>query len=925
MTIDPPIVPGLLLFAAELIVLAAVGYVIARVALRQSDEVLALAQGLVIGLALWGVIVNFVVYLAPGLGGALVGWVAVLAIGAGLAWRAPHDIRPRPRTVAAIAVVALALVWITMVGRQLVPISHTETHYGLIATMRAGGPHPPQLSWHPGMAAPYHYGFDLLVGLLTPPVGPDPAFVTELLSAYVFVSYALIVGTLLLRRGSWLAVAALAPLLLAAGTQTFLGVSPGTLQAPVPAGLPAPGLRASLGTVYVDGLGAHVSVPPNVTLPSFPLAYALALVVLERALQCKGRHWVRHAVLALLVGFLGLLDEAVAPVVLVLWGLVEAVALWQVRRERSFKGGELRAASGPALAALLLVAGGGVITSAVAGGLGGGLSLSWIEPSIHRPSLASFTALDGGLGLLGLGPVVVAVAALLLAARDRLSLVLTAGSGAFALAALMLQYEYGQHDVARIDGHARNFALLALLLALSLRLPDLRPRWRYATAAVIVVLLTWPAVVTPVRTLGTAVGGGVHLANAEPGQPGRRQAFPRLASARVAAYIRDDTAVDARILSPQAHAMSIATGRPNAAGFTQAVHYIASTGPEYSDAIRFLDPGAIRRLGIDYVHATDAWIADLPERARRWLGDPRLFEVLIRDGSDALYRVQPAFLELEAVPAPGSYEALRRAVPRSATVYFAPATEGMHALILASALAHARPVGELFPGHIHLRTDFGVEALGDELPSLVVAPRWFTPSVFAPEFRRPVWWNDWVAAYSPDGAVGPTMPFTPPSSPPVSVEVSDGRVVDERVRFTVALTTRDPDQWNGQDWVVIPMDTRVPAYPGFGGPASVLWFAGDFVSSAGTQSGRYEFDPRSGSLAVQSADARATASGDSGDTALGPGRWTLVLRLKRAVDKGSYVAHDEVGFIPVLQVEVSEAGDVAYEVFEGDLGARLRP
>ena len=67
MLVDLPVVPGLLLLAGELTALAAVGYAVARVALGQSDDLLALVQGLVIGLALWGVIVNFAVYLVPGL------------------------------------------------------------------------------------------------------------------------------------------------------------------------------------------------------------------------------------------------------------------------------------------------------------------------------------------------------------------------------------------------------------------------------------------------------------------------------------------------------------------------------------------------------------------------------------------------------------------------------------------------------------------------------------------------------------------------------------------------------------------------------------------------------------------------------------------------------------------------------------------
>ncbi len=54
MTIDPAVIPGLLLLAAELFALTTVGYVVARVALRQPDDRLAMAQGLVIGPALWG-------------------------------------------------------------------------------------------------------------------------------------------------------------------------------------------------------------------------------------------------------------------------------------------------------------------------------------------------------------------------------------------------------------------------------------------------------------------------------------------------------------------------------------------------------------------------------------------------------------------------------------------------------------------------------------------------------------------------------------------------------------------------------------------------------------------------------------------------------------------------------------------------------
>ena len=63
---DSSVVPGLLFLAAELVALAAVGYVIVRTALRESDDRAALAQGLVVGPAIWGVVVNLVMYAIPG-------------------------------------------------------------------------------------------------------------------------------------------------------------------------------------------------------------------------------------------------------------------------------------------------------------------------------------------------------------------------------------------------------------------------------------------------------------------------------------------------------------------------------------------------------------------------------------------------------------------------------------------------------------------------------------------------------------------------------------------------------------------------------------------------------------------------------------------------------------------------------------------
>ena len=102
----------------------------------------------------------------------------------------------------------------------------------------AGG-FPPELPWSPGMLVRYHYGPDLLVGLLAPPVGLDLAFVTELFGAYGWTSFALVVTTALLRRASPIALLVAAPLVLANGLWTWTSPAGGAiLQGPIPAGLP---------------------------------------------------------------------------------------------------------------------------------------------------------------------------------------------------------------------------------------------------------------------------------------------------------------------------------------------------------------------------------------------------------------------------------------------------------------------------------------------------------------------------------------------------------------------------------------------------------------------------------------------------------------------------------------------------------------
>ena len=537
-------------------------------------------------------------------------------------------------------------------------------HIGLAASLRAGA-FPPELPWNPGASAPYHYGMYLLNGLLAPPSGPNLAFVEELLGAYAWISLVAVVLTVLLRRASGFAMLIVIPLLLTPGGWTLMFNEPlSILEVPVPAGLPSAGLRASLTDTYWPSLGLPLNsqheMPPNIWTPSFTVSYALAFVVLARAAHAGRRSWPTVLTLGALVGFIGLTAIALVPIVLVLWAGVEAIHLIQSRRARSVRRSDvLRPAAGLALAAMLLLAG-GFSTLFLGDSVASGLSLGWNEHLGRWRLLGTFDRLPGGMGILGLGPLAVAGAAVLLAWRERLVQALAAASGFLLLAALPLSYEPLPRDLVRFEGHARNFALLALLLALGIRLTGLpRARWRYAAGAAVFALIIWPTAAAPARNLGLAVGSGFELANAQPPQQRRsffegRFSLKSLPSDRIASYIHNNTAVDARMFSPYPDSMTYATGRPNASGFAGLIHLFSTRGPEYQDVLRYLEPAAVRRIGFEYVHAPDEWVDGLPDEAAARLNDPRLFELLVRDGSESLYRVLPAFLKLDAPPAPAA-------------------------------------------------------------------------------------------------------------------------------------------------------------------------------------------------------------------------------------------------------------------------------
>ena len=924
-----------------------VGFVVVRVALQQRNDLLALAQGLAVGLALWGLAANFAMFLLPGMAGASAAWIATLGIGARFAWREPSVLRLPARTAAIFVATALAVFWLALAGRQLLSIADDEIHHGLATSIRVGG-FPPVLPWNPGQPAPYHYGIDMLVGLLAPPVGPDLAFMNELLGAYIWTSLALVVIASVFKIGGG-GTLALCPLLLTAGAWTLFGSPnpPHVLQVPVPTGAPGAGLRTALAGVYWPSFDLpldsnFLATPPNSWRPSFPLAYALAFIVLERIAARRDRTWTSTFTMAAILGFVGIVDESIALIGLALWSVLELTNVLAVfqdnRRLTTGPGGRrsnqhpnnpwpliLRAAAGPALAIVLLATSGGVVAGLLTGSSHAGISLEWHEnPSSRRP-LGEFAELSGGVGILGLGPLVVAIVAVLLAWRNPLVRVLAVGSGAFLVAALVLRYDPFPADISRMDGHARNLALLALLIALSLRLAALPTRYRYIAAACLVALITWPTVASPVRALSLALERGPQFSNMSPGPREfhawfqGRQAVGSFTSELVADYIREHTPVDARVLSPHPSAMTIATGRPNASGFADLLHIIVGTGPEYKDAIRFLEPVAIRKLGINYVHATDTWVAGLPDRAVSWLNDPTLFERLVRDGTDALYRIRPAFLALDTPLASQSFEALGHTVPASSSVYLSPGLDDRDALRVVGSLSHAEHFGEVDTSILNMLSELPIKPLGNREPDVIVTSSHLAPAAFMPNNRQPIWWNNAIAVYAPGGLISAIVE-PPPQH--FSVELSDVHMVDGRISFTATFIDRATERWTGQDWVVISADNsrwRLPdqSISDRRAHAPSRQFSGHLEPVGETKIHEYlylyRFDPRTATLTIW--DGSNYAPIERVDREFGPGEWVIAARLLNR--------NREVALIPVLQFALTASGEWTYESYDGSLDATI--
>ena len=255
---------------------------------------------------------------------------------------------------------------------------------------------------------------------------------------------------------------------------------------------------------------------------------------------------------------------------------------------------------------------------------------------------------------------------------------------------------------------------------------------------------------------------------------------------------------------------------------------------------------------------------------------------------------------------------------------------GVEPIRVAVALSHARLLGAVEEPFLHLRTPapWTIEPLGEQVPDLIVLLPSFEPwaRMFPAAGRRPIWQNGRAAIYAPNGGFASIAPPSPaPAGPPVTVQVRDESFEQGRLVFVASFTEHAPDRWTGQDWVVIPIHDEPWAisarFPDQGHePEVARWFRGLISSGSATTAHTYQLDVPAATLAVRN-ESGAFVPLMASEGEFGVDSWVLALRLRHEWQPDYW---REAAFIPVIQFEVSEAGEVSYAVFDDVLG-RVSP
>ena len=187
-------------------------------------------------------------------------------------------------------------------------------------------------------------------------------------------------------------------------------------------------------------------------------------------------------------------------------------------------------------------------------------------------------------------------------------------------------------------------------------------------------------------------------------------------------------------------------------------------------------------------------------------------------------------------------------------MYLSPATDSLNTFRAVAGLLHTQLLSApdqsaLHVTDLHLRSDIRPKPLAGLKPDFVLTSARLAPSAFGRDTRKPILWNDEIAIYAPHGAVAPVRD-APPG--PFSVRISDTQVANGHLVFTATFTVETGDGWTGQDWLMVPADASPWAFPStWPTEKAPQWFAGQAAPLPGTMIHRYEFDPRTATLALR--------------------------------------------------------------------------
>ncbi len=845
-------------------------------------------------------------YVVPGSGGVAAGWLVVLGIVAAVAWRQRHSplaLLPGWRAVAFWLVSFL----ISLAARQQYWIPDAMVHAPLSASLMAGV-FPPRFPWTPDVPAIYHFLPELVIGALNLGFGPGLVLTTELLGAFMAAALALLVAAVASELGaSRLAMALALPILLSSGLWTLVLFAdrPAAALVAIPVGTPEAGLRAALGAVFLPDVASAATspaeaAPPNIINPHFIWSYGLAISLALLATARATHRVAGGAVIALLLSALSAIDETVFVSALLALGAFAMFNIVRQRRTWQRQGCLLLALT----AGTGLALGQGGVVSDLLFRVPGSMSVF----SLHKPSpevawLGEIQTVGGGLGTLTLGTVAILIlggGSAYVTRSGALAIVVAMALTLFAGFALV-HFSASPMDIARLEGHALNLAMMVLAVGLAaFAFRSQRRVTLYSSGLVLAGLIVWPTTADAFGRMAQAIADGPRLYIAgtravdyAPSFSTRSHLDAEIADRRalVEAVIAT-TAPDERILTARPKIISAGTGRPTPLGYAEWPHYVALPGPEYQDAMRSLDQAALRELRIDFVHVDDAMLGAMSEEARRRLGSSEFQLVFRAPGprTDELYAVvdRPP---LARAPARGSFRALA-GLAAGRRVLVSSATHPLERLPLYYTLRASEDLYGRWDNPAHFRQDLQIRPATGDAVDLMALPDTVYPSSLDHMHRAPAWTRGGVRVYD---LRRPSTGDSPES--PIRVE---GHSLLDASGIQVTSVPGWSDDWTGTDWMVFR-----EAEPNSGIPAILekgqLWFPGQLAPKSPGQRIEIRFDASRGQLEQRRADGGWSDVGDGG-RGLPAGSYVLTLRF---TSEGRAVF-----FVPVAVVELTERAPV---------------